>query len=229
MTGQVDPKLITLLDPRAPGAEAFRVLRTNLQFLAVDRPLQTLLITSSVPSEGKSLTAANLAVAFAQAGQRVLLVDADLRRPSAHKLFGLGRTWSGLTTLLASGAALGDVVQETPVEGLHLLPCGPIPPNPAEVLGSGRMGEFLAQAKAAYDLVVLDTPPVLAVADPCVLAPKVDGVALVVRLGHVGHPQAKRAKAALESVGARILGVILDGVGGAGSGDYYYYYYYGSR
>lgn len=229
MNTELDAKLVTHLDARSPGAEAYRVLRTNLQFTALDQPLRTLLITSSAPAEGKSLTAANLSIAFAQAGQRVLLVDADLRRPTVHKLFGLQRAWSGLTTLLAAGSRLEDMVHEVEVPNLHVLPSGPVPPNPAEILGSVRMGEFLEEARAAYDLVVLDSPPVLAVTDPCVLARRVDGVALVTRVGKVGHPQAQRAKVALEAVHARLLGVILDGITLNDASNGYSYYYYGEN
>lgn len=225
----LDTKLVTILAPTDPAAEAYRVLRTNLQFMGLDKPLQALAMTSATPGEGKSLTASNLAVAFAQAGQRVLLVDADLRRPTVAKMFGLNRrAWGGLTTVLAGSQELEEAVQETPVPGLSLLTSGPIPPNPAEMLGARRMTDLLEKMKAQWDLVIVDTPPVLAVADASILAPRLDGVILVVRAGQVGYPQAKRAKDALDAVGARVLGTVVDGVQHRG-GDGYYYYYYGRQ
>lgn len=228
MNAAVDGKLVTILAPTDPAAEAYRVLRTNLQFMGLDRPLQALAVTSATPGEGKSLTSANLAAAFAQAGQRVLLVDADLRRPMLAKMFGLNRrAWGGLTTVLAGSQELAEAVQETPVPGLSVLASGPIPPNPAELLGAQRMTELLARLRAEWDLVIVDTPPVLAVADASILAPRLDGVLLVVRAGQVGYPQAKRAKEALDAVGARVLGAVVDGVQCQGGDGYYYYYYYG--
>ncbi len=227
-TGTLDNKLVTILAPSEPAAEAYRVLRTNLQFMGLDKPLQAVAITSATPSEGKSLTCANLAAAFAQAGQRVLLVDADLRRPTQAKLFGLNRrAWGGLTTVLAGTQELAEAVQETPVPGLSLLASGPIPPNPAEMLGAQRMTDLLEKMKAQWDLVIVDTPPVLAVADASILAPRLDGVILVVRAGQVSYPQAKRAKEALDAVKARMLGTVVDGVQSQGRDGYYYYYYYG--
>lgn len=226
---RLDPKLVSHLDLRSPGAEAFRVLRTNLQFMALDQPLRSLLITSASPDEGKTLTACNLAVTFAKGGQRVLLVDGDLRRPAVHKVFDLPRAWAGLTTVLASREALRDVIVQTPIPDLYVLPSGPIPPSPAEVLGSTRMGEVLREATANFDLVIIDSPPVLAVTDPCVLAAQVDGVGLVVRAGRVTRPQVRQAKQALEAVHARLLGVIIGSVTRSDGSDYYYYYYYDEK
>lgn len=230
MSDGLDPKLVTVLAPRSPAAEAFRVLRTNLQFMGLDRPLASLVITSAGPEEGKTLTAANLAVAFAQSGQRVVLVDADLRRPMVHRTFGLSHgLWRGLTSVLTSAADLGSVLAQTPVEGLRVLPSGPIPPNPAEMLGSQRMRHLMAALLEQFDLVVYDTPPVLAVADAPILAAVSDGTLLVVRANKVSHPLARRAHEALSAVKARVLGVVLDGVPGRARSGYYDYHYYGAR
>jgi len=220
-------ELVAHLDPKGPAAEAFRVLRTNLQFMGLDAPLKSLLVTSAAPSEGKSTVSANLAVSFAQAGQNVCLVDADLRKPRLHKVFGADN-WRGLTTAVVNQNGLEADLQPTGVQGLTLLTSGPIPPNPAELLGSGRMLALLTELQQRFDVVVLDTPPTLAVADAVVLAPRVSGVVLVVRSGRVARQQVKRAQEALAAVKANLLGVVLDGVKNDDSkGGYYYYYYYG--
>lgn len=222
--GSVSNVVVTHADPTAAASEAFRVLRTNLQFMGLDKPLRSIVITSATPGEGKSTTAANLAVAFAQAGTSVCLVDADLRRPMVAKYFGLAN-WTGLTTALVSAEGLDSCLVESSVPGLTVLPSGPIPPNPAEILGSGRMTKLLGELEERFEMVVVDTPPLLAVTDAAVLAPKVGGVILVVRAGQVARQQAEKAKAALESVQAKILGVVLDAVEAKGAEGYYYYYY----
>lgn len=222
-----DRKLVAYLRPQSPGAEAYRVLRTNLQFMAMDQPLRSILITSSIPEEGKSLTAANLAIAFAQASQNVLLIDADLRRPNVSKMFGTSGRFTGLTSVLAGSVPVEEAIRPGPIPGLSILPSGPIPPNPAELIGSSRMAALLMNLDGLFDLIILDTPPVLAVTDSCALAPRVDGVVIVVRANAVGHPQARRAKEALTAVKARILGVVLDAVQRQSGSRYDYYYYYG--
>lgn len=217
-------RLVTYLEPKSPAAEAFRMLRTNLQFLGLDKPLQSLLVTSATPSEGKSLNSANLAIAYAQAGAHVCLVDADMRRPVLAKMFSLDN-WAGLTTALARNRSVDEYLQVTEVPGLTVLTSGPVPPNPAELLGSQRMLGLMRQLEESFDTIIFDTPPVLAVADAATLAPRVSGALLVVRAGQVGYPQAQRAKEALEGVKAQILGVVLDGVKHGGSESYYYDYY----
>lgn len=220
-------ELVAHVDPKGAAAEAFRVLRTNLQFMGLDAPLKSLLVTSAAPSEGKSTVAANLAVSFAQAGQNVCLVDADLRKPRLHKIFG-AENWRGLTTAVMNQNGIEADLQFSGIEGLMLLTSGPIPPNPAELLGSGRMQALLGELEQRFDVVVLDSPPVLAVADAVVLAPRVSGVILVVRAGQAARQQVKRAQEALLAVKANLLGVVLDGVKNEDrSGGYYYYYYYG--
>lgn len=205
--------------------EAYRVLRTNLQFAAVGHPLRTVMVTSPAPSEGKSMTAGNLAAALAQAGKRVVLVDADLHRPRQHRLFALPNN-AGLTTaLLADEPAVDEVLQESGVAGLRVLSTGPLPPNPAELLGSPRMHALLDALVASSDVVVIDTPPVMALSDAAVLASQVDGVLMVIRAGETRRDVARQAVEALQQVNARLIGALLNRVP-TRSGGYYYYYYY---
>ena len=218
------PTVITHREPMAAPSEAFRVLRTNLQFMGLDKPLKSILVTSATPGEGKSTVVSNLAVAFAQTGASVCLVDADLRRPMAHKLMGL-ENWSGLTTALVGQNSLEAAIRGCAVDGLAVLTSGPIPPNPAELLGSGRMSRLVEDLEQRFDMVLIDSPPVLAVADAAVMAPKVGGVLMVTRSGQVGRHQVMRAKQALENVKANLLGVVLDGVSAEDRQGYYYYYY----
>jgi capsular exopolysaccharide synthesis family protein len=200
--------LIALRDPRAPASEAYRTLRTNIQFSSLDRPLHTLLVTSTAPDEGKSTTLANLAVTMAQAEQRVILVDCDLRRPTLHTLFGLSND-VGLTSMILSQEE-APPLQETGVPGLSLLASGPLPPRPADILGSRRMEAVIARLRAEADIVLFDTPPVVAVTDAAVLATKVDGVLLVFQAGKTSRDRARRARQMLEKVKANIIGVVLN-------------------
>lgn len=200
-------ELITLRDPRAPAAEAYRTLRTNIQFSSLDRPIRTLLVCSSVPDEGKSTTVANLAVTMAQAEQRVVLVDCDLRRPLLHTIFGVSND-VGLTTLMLDGDSKGTL-QPTGVDGLHLLATGPLPPRPADLLGSRRMETLIARLQERADIVLFDAPPVLAATDAAVLATRLDGVLLVARAGKTRRDRAKEAVELLHKVNAHVVGVVL--------------------
>lgn len=200
--------LIALRDPRAPASEAFRTLRTNIQFSSLDKPLHSLLVTSTVPDEGKSTTLANLAVTMAQAEQRVILVDCDLRRPSLHTLFNCSND-VGLTSMILSQDDELPL-QETGVPGLSLLPSGPLPPRPADILGSKRMESVIARLRSEADIVLFDTPPVIAVTDAAVLATKVDGVLLVFQANKTSRDRARRARQMLEKVKANIVGVVLN-------------------
>ncbi|HEV8638990.1 MAG TPA: CpsD/CapB family tyrosine-protein kinase [Chloroflexota bacterium] len=199
--------LVTLANPRSAVAEAYRTLRTNVQLSSIDEALRTLLVTSAGPDEGKSTTLANLGVAFAQAGHRTILVDSDLRRPSLHALFGIPND-RGLTTMLLQDDAPAPLV-ETPIEGLRLLPSGPVPPNPSELLASRRLEGAIARLVGDADLVLFDSPPALAVSDAAVLSRRVDGVVLVVSAGRTRREHAARARQVLERAGARLLGVVL--------------------
>ncbi len=201
--------LITLTDPRSPAAEAYRTLRTNLTFAGLDKPIETLVVTSAAPGEGKSTTLANLAVTMAQGEHRTILVDADLRRPSLHEIFEVPNS-RGLTTMFVEQGALEDPpLVGTGVENLLLLPSGPLPPNPADLLGSRRMEEVIGVLRERADLVLFDAPPVIAVTDAAVLGTKVDGVLLVVRAGHTRREHAQRAKELLERVHVRVIGAVL--------------------
>lgn len=204
-------KLITLSNPRSPVAEAYRQLRTNILFASPDRPLKTLLVTSTHPEEGKSTILANLATTFAQTGRRVILVDCDLRRPSLHRIFGV-RSGAGLTSAILDPGVKEFPYQDSGVPNLRLLCSGPLPPNPSELLGSRRMAEVIEQLKAEADYVLFDSPPVVVVTDAAILASKVDGVMLVIHAGRTRRELAKRAKALLDKVNANLLGVVLNNV-----------------
>ncbi len=206
------PGLITIMDPLAPASEAYRTLRMNLQFASLDHPLRTLLVTSPGPGEGKSTTLANLAVTMAQVERRVIVADCDLRRPYLHQMFGLSNE-SGLTTMMLDDQALNaPPLQATAVKGLQLLASGPLPPRPADLLGSQRMEQVLKRLLDDADIVILDAPPVVAVTDAVVLSTKVDGVLLVVSAGETKREHARRAIERLRKVNARVLGVVLNNV-----------------
>jgi non-specific protein-tyrosine kinase len=201
--------LIALRDPRSPAAEAYRTLRTNIQFSSLDQQLRTLLITSAGPDEGKSTTVANLAVIMAQAEQRIILVDCDLRRPSLHTLFGLTNE-HGLTSVILEQGEAPLPLQPTEVPGLNLLASGPMPPRPADLLGSKRMEGLIERLTAEADMVLFDTPPVTAVTDAAVLATRLDGVLLVLQAGHTRRDRAREARRLLEKVKANMIGVVLN-------------------
>jgi capsular exopolysaccharide synthesis family protein len=218
-------KLIANLDPKSPISEQYRTIRTNVQYSSVDKELKTLMVTSSGPGEGKSTTAANLAVVFAQLGKKVLLVDADLRKPTVHRSFGVNNLF-GFTTVLTKQATLASSVLDTEEKDLYILTSGPIPPNPAELLSSKSMEQFMEEAKEQFDYVLFDTPPLLAVADPQILANKVDGSIFVVYSGRTQIDQAKKAKELLENAQSKLIGVVLNH---KEMKNNEYYYYYGSK
>lgn len=210
-------------------AEAFRQLRTNLQFIDVDRPAKTVVITSSVPDEGKSSTATNLAVMFAEAGKTVLLVEGDLRRPRVADYLGIEGA-VGLTNVLAGQVEIDEALQPWGRGGLTILPSGSIPPNPSELLGSASMGQLLSKMARKFDIIIIDTPPLLPVTDAAVMAAHSDGALLVVRHGETSKQQVTQAAAALKKVDARLLGCVLNMTPVRdGQGDKYGYGYgYGS-
>jgi capsular exopolysaccharide synthesis family protein len=223
--------LVTAIDTQSGGSEAFRALRTSLLFSQSASTMRRLVITSSTPSEGKTTTSANLAITFAQQGMKVLLVDCDLRRPQIHATFGIGKD-PGLTELLLGYATSEKAIRPTQVENLSVLTTGTLPPNPAELLGGPRMQELLDQLAEEFDLVLLDTPPLGAASDAAVLAAKADGALLVVRAGKTDRATAAHAMQQLRSVGARVLGAVLndpDATVGKYGGYYYYYSYYGEK
>ncbi len=220
-------QLIAWLRTKAPESEAYRTLRTNIQFSSVDKPIRTLLVTSSSPGEGKSMTTANLAVVLAQTSQKVIVVDTDLRRPVLHKVFGVPNN-TGLTTALLAGEAwtAGEHLQPTEIENLMLLPSGPIPPNPSELLGSHRMGHLIQALANEADIVIFDSPPVLAVTDATVMARQVDGVLVVADAGRTKEGALASAANELQKTGANVLGVALNRLDARRGYNYYYYYYY---
>jgi capsular exopolysaccharide synthesis family protein len=216
-------KLVAARTDSNRAAEAFRVLRTNLQFSSLGQPLHTLMVTSTRPKEGKSVTTSNLATVIAQSGKRVVLVDADLRRPTQHEIFELNNE-VGFTTLFLDEQTRVENVAIRVAENLAVIPSGPIPHNPSELLDSVRMTHLIDKLKSRCDVVVFDVPPVLSVADATILAARVDGVLMVVDSNFTRRGQAKRAKDALTAVGARILGVVVNRVSASSEEDYYYEY-----
>jgi non-specific protein-tyrosine kinase len=217
-------ELVVMSQPRSALAESFRVLATNLRFASLDKPLCTLLVTSPQPEEGKSIVAANLAAALAQKELRVVLVDADLRLPRLHELFGFPRS-RGLCNSLFTGNIDG-YLQPTSVAQLRVLSGGHTPPNPTELVGSSRMRKMLDELAQEADLIVIDSPPVLPVADAAILATSVDGVLLVLRAGQTRGHAARQAVERLRQVNANLLGAVLNGVPNHVDG-YYHYRYHG--
>ena len=216
-------QLIVHNQSSSPIAEAYRTLRTNIQFSKADGELKTMMFASAGPGEGKSTTIANLAVTLANSEKKVIIVDCDLRRPSQHKIFS--KENKGLTNILFEGLGVANLIQDTEIENLRLLTSGPIPPNPSELLGSKGMQKIIEYLKGEADYVLIDSPPVIAVTDACVLAGKVDGVALVLSAGMVKPQMAQKAKELLLKANARLLGVILNRMEIESEHAYYYYYY----
>lgn len=216
-------KLIAKLNPTSPISEQYRTIRTNIQFSAVDDDIRSIMVTSTGPGEGKSTTAANMAVVFAQQAKRVLFIDADMRKPTVHYTFSMTNTY-GLTNVLTRQMDLKEAIKTTDIDTLDVLTSGPIPPNPAELLSSRGMKEFFAQAQEKYDMIIFDTPPVLAVTDAQILANQCDGTILVVTSGKTEVEPAQKAKELLQAAQAKILGVVLNRVKIDGNNQYYYYY-----
>lgn len=218
-------RLITHTTPRAPISEAYRVLRTNLEFSSIDDKLRSVLVTSPSPGEGKSTTAANLGTVVAQAGNRVIIVDADLRRPSQHKVFQVPNNQGLTTALLDSETPISYHIQQTKVPGLRIMSSGPLPPNPSELLRSHRMQQILAQLNDEADFVIVDTPPTLTVADASILSPRVSGSVLVLKIASTRRDALIQAQESLNKTGAHVLGVVMNHAT-PGRGGYYNYYYY---
>ena len=216
-------KLIAKLEPKSPISEQYRMIRTNIQFASVDKDIRSITITSTGPGEGKSTTVANLAVVFAQQGKKVLLIDTDLRKPTVHYTMQLPNT-IGLTNVLTRQVPLKEAIRETDVEGLYVITSGPIPPNPAELLASNSMEQMIKEVTDVFELVLFDTPPILAVTDAQVLASKTDGVLLVISSGTTDREEAKKAKSLIEASKGNLLGAILNNKK-QDKGTHYYYYY----
>ncbi len=222
-------KLITVAHPKSPISEQFRTIRTNINFMAIDKPIKTLAMTSANVSEGKSTVTDNVAVVWAQTGQRVLLIDADLRRPTLHTTFNKSNQ-EGLTTILTSGTNsidLRQIVQPSGVENLDILTSGPVPPNPAELLNSQRMKTLIESVKSVYDMVIIDVPPMLEVTDTQVLSHYLDAIVLVVKQGQTQKLAVKRAVELLNLAHANLLGYVMNDVNTDGDAGYGYGYGYG--
>ncbi len=216
--------LVSIKKGDFPAAEAYRVIRTNLQFANVDHPPRSLVVTSAFPGEGKSTTASNLATVFAQAGTHVSLVDGDLRRPNLHKLFKVNRG-EGLTNLLISAGALnGHGPWQSVSPNLDLIVSGPLPPRPADLLSSARMKDVTAHLSEGAGMLIIDSPPVLAVTDAVILSTIVDGVILVVDTSRSKRSDLRRAREAIEGVGGKIVGIVVNRLKERGGGYYYHYY-----
>lgn len=215
--------LITHTNRKSPVSEAYRTLRTNIQFSSIDQKVKTMVVTSANMGEGKTTTVSNLAETFAQAGNRVLIVDADLRRPRVHKLFNL-ENQEGLTNLLVGQKDLKKVIRTSGSE-VHVITSGPVPPNPSELLGSQKMKEFVQLLSEHYDIVLFDTPPVNAVTDAAILSTFVDGVVLAVASGRTDIEGGKRAMKSLQAVNANLLGAVMTMMPISKKGYYGYQYY----
>jgi len=228
------PSPLILANTKSSAAEVYRVVRTNLIFSTAQQDGRGFVVTSTNPGEGKTTTTANLATSLALNGARVLVVDADLRRPTLHQLLGVTKT-PGLTDLIVGKCQASQAIQQTRLKGLQALPCGYLPPNPAELLGSASMREIFRALRSHYDWVLLDTPPILAMADTSVLCPMADGVILVVEAEVSGRPAIQRAVDQITKVGGKVTGVVLNKVDlqrnsyyyGQYYGEYYQGYYYG--
>ncbi|HET7549959.1 MAG TPA: polysaccharide biosynthesis tyrosine autokinase, partial [Gemmatimonadaceae bacterium] len=222
--------LVSATNVRSTGAEAFRTLRTSLIFSQAVQSLRTIVITSPSPQDGKTTTAANLAVTFAQQGMRVALVDCDLRRARLHNVFKIPRE-PGLTQVMMEQASIDEVIQPTMVDGLAFIPAGALPPNPSELLGGPRMKAVLEALEERFDVILLDTPPVHVAADSMILGRGADGVLLVVRAGATQRDSAQDAIQRLTTVGARVVGAVLNDPDHKVPqyGGYYYYDYYGAE
>ncbi|MBM7652551.1 CpsD/CapB family tyrosine-protein kinase [Neobacillus cucumis] len=221
-------KLITAVAPKNAISEQYRTIRTNIQYSSIDGEMRTMMVTSAGPGEGKSTTAANLAVTFSQLGKKVLLVDADLRKPTVHHTFQVNNIY-GFTTVLTKQTTLEKAVLKSQEDDLFILTSGPIPPNPAELLSSKSMEQFIMDAKEMFDYVIFDTPPLLAVADPQIIANQCDGSVLVVYSEKTEIDQAKKSKELLQNAQSKLLGVVLNHKEIKNNDYYYYYGTYGTK
>lgn len=242
-------RLVSHFAPKSRLAESYRAIRTNLAFACLDKDIKTIVVTSSSPEEGKTTSIVNLAITMAQGGNRVLLIEGDLRKPMISRMFGMDyvpglsdvllgsyewrKVVRTISDIMTGTLSTDDILQTPGIENLHILSSGTIPPNPAELIYSKAIGEFIAEVRAAYDVVLIDAPPLLAATDAALLAAKADAVVMVYRVGRIPRGVLKRAKAQLDNVKANVIGVILNGLRAELSSDYadykYKYYYYFSQ
>lgn len=222
---QAHPQLVTLHEPKALASEAYRTIRTSVFFSAAETETTSILITSAGPKEGKTTTAANLAITMAQSGIKVVLLDCDLRRPSVDKIFDIDRT-QGMTNILVGSETVKDVIRHTETENLDVIPCGPIPPNPSELLGSALMQKLLQILSKHYQRIIIDSPPITNITDAVVLAKYAGGVVLVIRAQDTAREVVRNSVNQLKTVNARLLGAVLNGIKIGKRGYYYQHYYY---
>lgn len=218
-------KIISVRNPKSPISECYRGIRTSIQFSNLDQDMKVINVTSSMQNEGKSTVIANLAVNFANLDKKVLLLEGDLRNPSVHRMFNISNI-NGLTDVLLNNKAFADCVHCTEVKNLHILTCGPIPPNPSEILSSNKMKEFITSLKEYYDYIFIDTPPIGIVTDAGIISTYSDGCIFVVGSKQCDIEMAKYAKERLEKVGANIIGAVLNKFEAEGGSYNYYNYYY---
>ncbi|WP_307285766.1 CpsD/CapB family tyrosine-protein kinase [Bacillus sp. SORGH_AS_0510] len=220
--GKGSVNLIAYFNTKSPITEQYRQIRNNINFASVDKEIKSIVVTSPEPADGKSTTSANLAIVLAQQGKRVLLVDADLRKPSVHYAFYISNL-EGLTSVLTKEKSIKDVISRTNIPNLDVLPCGVIPPNPSELLDSNAMETMINELKVTFDFVIFDTPPILAVPDSQIMANKCDGAILVVSSGKTRKEAAMKSKYLLEKANANMLGVVINGVDSKNGGYIYNY------
>lgn len=217
-------RIISIKNPKSPIAEAYRGIRTSIEFSNLDKNLQVITVTSSMQNEGKSTVLANLAVSFANLDKKVLIMEGDLRNPSVHRMFNISNI-KGLTDILLQNKVFADCVHCTDVKNLHVLTCGAIPPNPSEMLSSKKIRDFIESLREYYDYVFIDAPPIGIVTDAGIISTYTDGCIFVVGAGDADIEMAKVSKERLEKVGANILGVVLNKFESSGASGYYNYYY----
>jgi len=215
-------KLVTWHNPKSPIAETYRILRTNIQFMDIDSNMKSILVTSAGPNEGKSLTTSNLAISIAQNNNKVIVIDADLRKPTLHSIFGVSAN-PGVTNVLLGQIELSSALQETDIENLSILTSGPLPPNPAEMVGSAKMNELIQKAGDLADVVIIDSPPLMPVTDGALLAAAVNGVVMVIAKDLTRKDQAMKAKDIIASSQTKLLGIVFNMSGAERKGYYYYY------
>ena len=217
-------RIISIKNPKSPIAEAYRGIRTSIEFSNLDKNLQVITVTSSMQNEGKSTVLANLAVSFANLDKKVLIMEGDLRNPSVHRMFNISNI-KGLTDILLQNKVFADCVHCTDVKNLHVLTCGAIPPNPSEMLSSKKIRDFIESLREYYDYIFIDAPPIGIVTDAGIISTYTDGCIFVVGAGDADIDMAKVSKERLEKVGANILGVVLNKFEASGASGYYNYYY----
>ena len=217
-------RIISIKNPKSPIAEAYRGIRTSIEFSNLDKDLKVITVTSSMQNEGKSTVLANLAVSFANLDKKVLIMEGDLRNPSVHRMFNISNI-KGLTDILLQNKVFADCVHCTDVKNLHVLTCGAIPPNPSEMLSSKKIRDFIKSLREYYDYIFIDAPPIGIVTDAGIISTYTDGCIFVVGAGEADIEMAKVSKERLEKVGANILGVVLNKFESSGASGYYNYYY----